>query len=120
MTQILAGKLRSIGIISDRGLQLGRLDDILFDENDGKIHSLIVKPITKETLEGIPRDSSGNALIPFKAVMSIRDFIVVNERVLAIQQLKAQPKPAQPPLTPPPSQTPPPTQPLPPALPSEE
>jgi sporulation protein YlmC with PRC-barrel domain len=108
LAQILASKLRSIGIISDRGLQLGRLDDILFEENDGKINSLIVKPITKETLEGVPKDSSGNALIPFKAVMSIRDFIVVNERVLAIQQLKAQPKPAQP------------TQTLPPTSPSEE
>jgi len=114
LTQILVSKLKSIGIISDRGLQLGRLDDILFDEKDGKVHSLIIKPITKETLEGIPRDSSGNALIPFKAVMSIRDFIVVNERVLAIQQLKAQPKPA------PPAQTMPPTQALPPTLPSEE
>ena len=114
MTQILASRLKSIGIISDRGLQLGRLDDILFDENDGKVHSLIIKPITKETLEGVPRDSSGNALIPFKAVMSIRDFIVVNERVLAIQQLKAQPKPAQP------AQTLPPTQALPPTSPSEE
>lgn len=114
MTQILASKLKSIGIISDRGLQLGRLDDILFDENDGKVHSLIVKPITKETLEGVPKDSSGNALIPFRAVMSIRDFVVVNERVLAIQQLKAQPRPAQP------TQTPPPTQALPPSLPSEE
>jgi sporulation protein YlmC with PRC-barrel domain len=96
LAQILASRLRSIGIISDRGLQLGKLEDILFDEKDGKIHSLIVKPITREILEGVPRDQSGNALIPFKAVMSIRDFIVVNERVLAIQQLKAQPKTAQP------------------------
>ena len=114
MAQILASRLRSIGIISDRGLQLGRLEDVLFDENDGKIHSLIVKPITKEILGGVPRDQSGNALIPFKAVMSIRDFIVVNERVLAIQQLKAQPQPARP------TQAMPPVQPLPPTLPSEE
>jgi sporulation protein YlmC with PRC-barrel domain len=114
LAQILASKLRSVGIISDRGLQLGRLDDILFDENDGKINSLVVRPITKVTLEGVPKDSSGNALIPFKAVMSIRDFVVVNERVLAIQQLKVQPKPAQP------TQTLPPTQDLPPASPSEE
>jgi sporulation protein YlmC with PRC-barrel domain len=99
LARILASRLRSIGIISDRGLQLGRLEDILFDEKDGKIHSLIIKPITKEILEGLPRDTSGNALIPFKAVISIRDFIVVNERVLAIQQLKAQPQAPQPPET---------------------
>lgn len=96
MGQVLLSRLRSIGIISDRGLQIGRLNDILFDEKDGKIHSLVVRPISKETLEGVPRDSSGNALIPFNAVMSVRDFIVVNERVLAIQQLKARPKPTPP------------------------
>ncbi len=92
MAQVRSSKLRSIGIISDRGLQLGRLNDILFDEKDGKIHSLVVRPFSKETFEGVPRDSSGNALIPFSAVMSIRDFIVVNERVLAIQQMKAPPQ----------------------------
>ena len=92
MAQVTVSKLRAIGVISDRGMQVGRLHDILFDEKDGKIQSIVVRPISKETLGNIPRDSSGNALIPFSAVMSIRDFIVVNERVLAIQQLKARPK----------------------------
>ncbi len=88
----MVSKLRAIGVISDRGMQVGKLHDILFDEKDGKIQSIVVRPLSKETLGNIPRDSSGNALIPFSAVMSIRDFIVVNERVLAIQQLKARPK----------------------------
>ena len=92
MTQVMVSKLRAIGVISDRGMQVGKLHDILFDEKDGKIQSIVVRPLSKETLGNIPRDSSGNALIPFSAVMSIRDFIVVNERVLAIQQLKARPK----------------------------
>ncbi len=91
MAQIMISKLRAIGVISDRGMQVGRLHDILFDEKDGKIQSLVVRPISKEALGNVPRDSSGNALIPFSAVMSIRDFIVVNERVLAIQQLRARP-----------------------------
>ncbi len=79
-------------IISDRGLQVGRISGITFDESDGKIISLVVKPISKQVIVSVPRDSSGNALIPFNAVMSVRDFVVVNERVLAIQRLKAQPK----------------------------
>ena len=91
MVQVLVSKLRAIGVISDRGMQVGKLHDILFDERDGKIQSLVVRPISKEALANIPRDSSGNALIPFSAVMSIRDFIVINERVLTIQQLKARP-----------------------------
>jgi len=88
----MVSRLRAIGVISDRGMQVGKLHDILFDEKDGKIQSIVVRPISKETLGNIPRDSSGNALIPFSAVMSIRDYIVINERVLAIQQLKTQPK----------------------------
>ena len=91
MAQIMVSKLRAIGVISDRGMQVGRLHDIMFDEKDGKIQSLVVRPISKEALGNVPRDSSGNALIPFSAVMSIRDFIVVNERVLAIQQLRVRP-----------------------------
>ncbi|MEW6222747.1 MAG: PRC-barrel domain-containing protein [Candidatus Hadarchaeota archaeon] len=89
--QILASRLRAIGVVSDRGLQIGRLADMTFDEKDGKILSLVVKPISRESLTGIPKDPDGNVMIPFSAVMSIRDFIIVNERVLAIQQLKTPP-----------------------------
>lgn len=92
----MVSKLRAIGVISDRGMQVGKLHDILFNEKDGKIQSIVVRPISKETLGNIPRDSSGNALIPFSAVMSIRDFIVINERVLAVQQLKTRPTPGVP------------------------
>ncbi len=101
MTQILASKLRSVGVISDRGLQIGKVSDILFDEKDGKILTIVVKPSTREAVGNMQRDPSGNALIPFSAVMSIRDYVVVNERVLAIQQLKAQPKAASPEAMPP-------------------
>lgn len=92
MVQILVSKLRSIGVISDRGLQIGRLVDVIFDEKDGKILNLVVKPFSKETIGSTAKDSSGNALLPFSSVMAIKDYIVVNERVLAIQQLKAQPR----------------------------
>jgi len=82
-------------VISDRGLQLGRLSDLLFDETNGKVMFLLVRPLTKDMLKGVPQDPSGNAMIPFSAVMSIRDFIVVNEKVLAIQQLKGKPRESQ-------------------------
>lgn len=91
LAQVLVSKLRAIGVVSDRGMQVGKLHDILFDERNGKIQSLVVRPISKEALGNLPRDSNGNALIPFSAVMSIRDLVVINERVLAIQQLRAIP-----------------------------
>jgi len=64
---------------------------MVFEEKSGKIASLVVKPMSKESLIGVPRDPDGNVMIAFSAVMSIRDFIIINERVLAIQQLKGRP-----------------------------
>jgi len=77
-----------MNVLTDRGLQVGKLQDLLVDEGNGRIISLVVKPVAKEVLEHLPKDASRNALLPFSSVMAIRDYIVVNERVLAIQQLK--------------------------------
>jgi sporulation protein YlmC with PRC-barrel domain len=77
-----------MNVLTDRGLQIGKLQDILVDEESGRIHSIIVKPVVKEALENLPKEKGGNALLPFSAVMAIRDYIVVNERVLVIQQVK--------------------------------
>ena len=89
MAQILASKLRAIRIISDRGVQVGRLKDILFDEKNGKIESLVVRPISRETLANLPKDPSGkNVLVPFSAIMSIRDFIVVSNQIFRILHRK--------------------------------
>ena len=86
--------MKSVGVISDRGLQIGKISDIFFDEKEGKIITIVVKPSSRQAVGNMQRDASGNALIPFSAVMSMRDYVVVNERVLAIQQLKAQPRTA--------------------------
>jgi len=88
LAQIFASKLRGMNVLTDRGLQVGRLQDMLVDEESGRIISLVIKPITKEALVDLPKDSSGNPLLPFNSVMAIRDYIVVNERILVIQQLK--------------------------------
>lgn len=88
MAQIFVSKLRGMNVLTDRGLQVGKLQDMLVDEGNGRIISLVVRPVTKEVLENLPKDASRNALLPFSSVMAIRDYIVVNERVLAIQQLK--------------------------------
>lgn len=77
-----------MNVLTDRGLQIGKIQDMLVDEGNGRIISLVVRPVAKELLENLPKDESRNALLPFSSVMAIRDYIVVNERVLAIQQLK--------------------------------
>ena len=82
-------------VLTDRGFKLGRLHDALVDEQSGKILSLVVKPAVRGVLEGLPTDPAGNALVPFSSVMAIRDYIVINERTLAIQQIKRAPLPPE-------------------------
>ena len=102
MGQISGNKLRSIGILTDKGVQIGQLRDFIIDENNGKVLALCVKLAKGVTLQGLQKDESGNPLIPFSAVLAMRDYIVVNERALAIQMSKVpQTLPVQPAVAPP-------------------
>ena len=97
MGQISSNRLKGIGILTDKGVQIGQLRDILIDENNGKVLALSVKLAKGVTLQGLQKDEGGNPLIPFSAVLAMRDYIVVNERALAIQMAKVpQALPAQP------------------------
>ena len=88
MGRIFASKLRGLNVLTDKGLRVGQIHDIMVDETDGRITSMTVKPESKETAASLPTDESGNIMIPFTAVQAIRDYIVVSERNLAVQQLK--------------------------------
>lgn len=96
MAQIFVSKLKEIGVISDQGLQIGRVADITFDEKDGRILSLMVRPISGNVFKAIPRTPEGFINVPYSAVVSVRDFIVVNEKVLVIQQVRSGPVTTQP------------------------
>jgi sporulation protein YlmC with PRC-barrel domain len=63
LAQVFASRLRGMNVLTDRGLQVGRLLDMLVDEESGRIISLVVKPITREALGNLPKDPSGNALL---------------------------------------------------------
>lgn len=87
----MVSRLRGIGVVTDHGKQIGRFQDILVDEDTGKLASLVVKVISKEVFGNLTPDRQGNVLIPFNAVMAIGDCIVLNERALVVQQLKSTP-----------------------------
>jgi len=97
LAQISGNRLRGIGILTDKGVQIGQLRDFMIDENNGKVLALSVKLAKGVTLQGLQKDESGSPLIPFSAVLAMRDYIVVNERALAIQMAKVpQTLPVQP------------------------
>ncbi len=91
MAQIFASRLRGMDVLTDKGIKIGQLHDMTVDEEKGEIISLVVRPLIRERLEKLPKDPDGNALIPFSLVTAMRDYIVVNEQALAIQQLRARP-----------------------------
>ena len=89
MGQVLASRLRGMTVVTDRGLHLGRLSDLMIDENTGAILSLVIKPAEKGLLDNLPKDDKGMPVISYSSVIAIKELIVVNERVLAIHQMKA-------------------------------
>lgn len=78
--------------MTDRGLRVGQLIDMVVDESTGKILTLVVKPMVKGSLGDLPKDDYGNILVPYGCVVAIRDYIVVNEHMLVLQQAKASEK----------------------------
>lgn len=93
MAYILVSRLRSMNVVSDRGLQVGRVVDVSFDETSGKISSLIVKPASGETFANFPRNEDGTISLPFTAVLSVKDFVVVNEKVIGIYLMRSAAQP---------------------------
>lgn len=85
---MLFKKLQGMKVITDRGSEVGRVEDLLVDENSGKVVSVCVKP-AQNIFKNVPKDK-GQLLIPFSAVLAVREFMIVSERVLAILELKGQ------------------------------
>ena len=85
---MLASSMRDMRILTDKGLRVGTIFDLEVDEETGKVETLIVKPESQEIEQNLSTDEDGNALVPFSAVVAIRDYIVIAEKNLAVQQLK--------------------------------
>jgi len=77
---VVARQLGGKRSITTTGKEIGRLDDIIVDEATGEMESIVVEP-DAETAEDVrfSKDSSGDFIIPFKAVRAISDVIVVEE-----------------------------------------
>lgn len=88
MSKILASSLRDMRILTDKGLRVGNIFDLEVDEDTGRLETLVVKPESQEIAQNLSTDEDGNALIPFSSVVAVRDYIVISEKSLTVQQLK--------------------------------
>jgi sporulation protein YlmC with PRC-barrel domain len=69
-------------IVSDEtGKKFGRVGDVSFIADTGELMSILLIEPTKSTSDlQLQQDEQGRILIPFSAVKSVGDFVIVSEK----------------------------------------
>lgn len=75
--KIMASDLKGKTVMSDEGLMLGRLRNIVINERTGDLTHVLVEPGEDVDVRLFRRDSRGYLVFPFGAVRNVRDVIVV-------------------------------------------
>ncbi|RLI98783.1 MAG: hypothetical protein DRP00_01155 [Candidatus Aenigmatarchaeota archaeon] len=83
-TRVRAGDVIGKSVISEEtGRKFGVVANIDFITESGELLNLVIEQPTKHLKEfNLKTDSKGRILIPFSAVKSIGDFIIVSESEL--------------------------------------
>lgn len=80
VTYIIARQLGGKPVITVSGEELGRIDDVIIDEQTGKFISVVVEPISAEIPRvSYPKDKDGNLIIPYDSVNAISKVVVVKD-----------------------------------------
>ena len=71
-------------IVSEQtGRKFGRVGDVTFIADTGELMNILLIDPTKHTKDlQLQEDEKGRVLIPFSAVKSVGDFVIVNEKEL--------------------------------------
>ncbi len=83
MEERVRGKelLGKIVVSEERGRKFGVVGDITFVTESGELLNIVLAEATRYTEElDLPKDEKGRILIPFSAVKSVGDFVIVAER----------------------------------------
>ena len=77
-TKSMIGKI----IVSEEtGRRFGVVGDVAFITESGELMNIVIKEPTKSASDiGLHEDESGGISIPFSAVKSIGDFIIISEK----------------------------------------
>ncbi len=80
MTKSKSGDLLGKIVVSKSGKKFGLLGDLVFESRTGELIYLAVKTPTAYCMGlELEKDKSGKYLIPFSAVISTGDFVIVSE-----------------------------------------
>ncbi|MBI4393756.1 MAG: PRC-barrel domain-containing protein [Euryarchaeota archaeon] len=78
--KILASDIRGKTVMSDEGLMLGRLRNVVVNTESGDLSQVLVEPSEDVDPRLFKRDPKGYILFPFEAVKSIKDVIVIETK----------------------------------------
>ncbi|MHB8604724.1 MAG: PRC-barrel domain-containing protein [Thermoplasmatota archaeon] len=76
--KLLASDIKGKTVMSDEGLMLGRLRNVVVDEKTGDLAQVLVEPAEDVDPRLFKRDNRGYLVFPFENVKSVRDVIVVS------------------------------------------
>jgi len=79
----IARQLATKRVITNRGDEVGKLTDLMVDENTGEIESLMVEVDRDSKVLKHSGGKDRNIQIPFSAVTAVSDVFIVDERELA-------------------------------------
>ncbi len=80
MTKSKSGDLLGKTVVSKSGKKFGLLGDLVFESRTGELIYLAVKNPTAYCMGlDLEKDKSSKHLIPFSAVISTGDFVIVSE-----------------------------------------
>ncbi len=74
-SRTLIGKI----VVSKEGRRFGDVGDIRFDPRTGELIDIIITRPTDYARQLISSDRAGTMRIPFSAVLSVGDFLIVSE-----------------------------------------
>ena len=71
-------------VVTKSGKRFGEIGNVTFETRTGELIQLILRNPTEYT-EGLDleKDSNGDLMIPFSAVIAIGDFVVISEEDIA-------------------------------------
>ncbi len=78
MSKVFAGSLAGKEIVTIDGTVLGEVENIIFDNETGRLLDLMVRP-DSELYRRKDREEGKYVLIPFGSVCAIKDYIVVDD-----------------------------------------
>jgi len=80
---LIARQLSSKRVITNEGEDFGKLADLNISETTGKIEMLVVEPNPENSTADKMRKEDGMVMVPYEAVLSVSDYIIVEKRSLS-------------------------------------